>query len=242
MKYRLFVIANLGFIIGILMGLYSKVSIILFLSIFVGGVVAVLGSKYVVSCLKNVQNNRGIRFAGFKKKFYKLFRYCKVYITKMVLITFISFLILGYVVLSFREMKFENFVNDMLTLEIRDNIVGFGIVVSDKANKDYSDVYRIKVLEVNGVRYSNTYCFLRVKKEANKELKYGDLVRFAGEFQESQDRSNFKGFSYKEYLKTINVYGTFEGTYGRVQILKEEHLSWFFLAANKVKNSFERTD
>ena len=47
MKYRLFVIANIGFIIGILMGLYSKVSIILFLSLFVVlcGMVSVLNSK-----------------------------------------------------------------------------------------------------------------------------------------------------------------------------------------------------
>ena len=85
MKYRLFVIANLGFIIGILFGLYSKVSIILFLSIFVGGIVAFFNYKCVIGCLEKVENKRFIRF---KKDLYKLFRYCKVYITKIVLIIF----------------------------------------------------------------------------------------------------------------------------------------------------------
>ena len=66
MKYRLIVIANLGFIIGILLGLYFKVSIILFLSIFVVGVAFWLYNKYVLEKKSKLQKKR----VGILKKLY----------------------------------------------------------------------------------------------------------------------------------------------------------------------------
>lgn len=235
MKYRLIVIANLGFIIGILLGLYFKVSIILFLSIFVVGVAFWLYNKYVLEKKSKLQ----------KKSVWilkKLYRYLKVYISKKVVIVFVVFVVLGYLLLVCKDIKFEKFYEDMNMCILSGNASGYGVIVSDKEDKEYSDVYRIKLLEVNGISYSNVYCFLKLKKQSDSVVKYGDLVRFEGEFQEPQNRTNFKGFSYKEYLKTINVYGTFSSTYNKVAVLRENCLSWAFLMSNKVKLSFERTN
>ena len=83
-----------------------------------------------------MKNGRFISGASFKKKFYKLFRYCKVSITKTVLSVFISFLIFGFVWMSFREIKFENFAGDMLNFGGAEKVVGIGVVVSDREEKD----------------------------------------------------------------------------------------------------------
>lgn len=219
MKYRLLVIANIGFIIGIIVGLYFSKSIILFLSIFVIGLII---------------------FLNLRLKLNKFRRYCKVYLTKKVIITFILFFILGLTLLLFKEGKFENFLQDMLCLQ-NNNIKVYGIIISDKEEKEFNDVYKIKILSANNKNYNNTYCILKLSKVENKSLNYGDLISFIGEFQEPQGRTNFKGYSYKEYLKTINVYGVFKSKYSKVKVLEAEHYGLIYMLSNKVKNSFERS-
>jgi len=248
MKYRLLVIANLGFIIGIIMGLYFKEGIILFLSIFVVGCILYLNYKRFTRYFLKLIDNKKIsylyyeKFIKLKKFIYKMCRYLKIYITKKVLIVFLLFFILGYLLLICKEIKYEKFIQDMSFFEQSGSISGYAVIVSDKEEKEYSNVYKIKVVSVNNRNYSNTYCFINIKKQNEKELKYGDLIYFEGEFLEPQDRTNFKGYSYKEYLKTINVYGTFKTTYNKVHVLEEKNMGFLYLLANKVKNSFKRSD
>lgn len=157
-----------------------------------------------------------------------------------VLKIFLIFVILGMSLLTIKETKFQSFIQDM-EYKKESKIAVYATVVGDKEEKEYSDMYKIKVLNVNGKNYSNTYCLIKLTKQDTQNLKYADLIYFEGTFEKPQDATNFKGFSYKEYLKTINVSGTFKTTYNKIKTLKEENLSMPYLLANKVKKSFERS-
>ena len=264
MKYRLIVVANFGLIIGIIMGLYFSKSIILFLSIFVISLLLLLKNNSLLSIifkwkrenkslssmfLKCEKDNKSLSSILFKWKrenktilsevfkfSYSSLRYLKKYLSKTVLITFIFFLIIGYLLLNLKLEKFQKFLYEVNSLE---SIKVYGIIASDKEEKEYSNMYKLKILNINNKRYYNTYCYIKFNKKDKVEIKYGDLIYFKGEFEEAQDSTNYKGFSYKEYLKTINIYGTFKVSKNKVKVLGENALSSINMLSNKVKNSFE---
>ena len=117
MKYRLIVVANFGLIIGIIMGLYFSKSIILFLSIFVISLLLLLKNKSLSSILfKWKRENKTILSEVFKFSYSSL-RYLKKYLSKTVLITFIIFLIIGYLLLNLKLEKFQKFLYEVNSLE-----------------------------------------------------------------------------------------------------------------------------
>lgn len=234
MKYRLIVVANIGLIIGIIMGLYFSKSIILFLSIFVISLLLLLKKKSFLSILFKSKVGK----TSLGRFLYRSLRYLKKYISKTVLIIFSIFLIIGFLLLTFKAERFQDFIYDMNLLENKD-IKVYAIVVGDKEEKEYSDMYKVKIQSINNKSYYNTYCYIKFNKKDKVEIKYGDLIYFEGEFQEAEDSSNYKGFSYKEYLKTINVYGTFKVSKNKLKVMGENALNSIYMLSNKVKNSFE---
>ena len=50
-----------------------------------------------------------------------------------------------------------------------------------------------------------------------KNLEYGEILEIQGNFSEPSEARNYKGFNYKEYLKTLKIYGTI-----RVELVKKE--------------------
>lgn len=238
MKYRLIAVANLGLIIGIIMGLYFSKSIILFLSIFVIILLLLLRNKSFLSIIFKFKTSK-MFFGKFFKFLYIFLRYLKLYIDKSVLISFGIFLIIGFLLLSFKSEKFQYFLDD-INLLANKNIKVYAIVVSDKEEKEFSNMYKVKIESINIKKYNNTYCYIKLDKNDESNIKYGDLICFEGAFQEAEESSNYKGFSYKEYLKTINVYGTFKIQKNKVKVLGENYLSSIYMLSNKVKNSFEK--
>ena len=145
MKYRLIVVANFGLIIGIIMGLYFSKSIILFLSIFVISLLLLLKNNSLLSIifkwkrenkslssmfLKCEKDNKSLSSILFKWKrenktilsevfkfSYSSLRYLKKYLSKTVLITFIIFLIIGYLLLNLKLEKFQKFLYEVNSLE-----------------------------------------------------------------------------------------------------------------------------
>ena len=117
MKYRLIVVANFGLIIGIIMGLYFSKSIILFFFIFVISLLLLLKNKSLSSILfKWKRENKTILSEVFKFSYSSL-RYLKKYLSKTVLITFIIFLIIGYLLLNLKLEKFQKFLYEVNSLE-----------------------------------------------------------------------------------------------------------------------------
>lgn len=50
------------------------------------------------------------------------------------------------------------------------------------------------------------------KKDYSKELEYGDIITFNGIYKKPNVQRNYGGYDYSLYLKTQNIYGTFDGS------------------------------
>lgn len=172
----------IGYIIGIIWGLYLKISIVLFYTIFIA-----------IYIIVNVQ---------YKKKKFKIlsikryFRYLKIYLKINVIFIIIISSFFSNLIIKKENQKYEN-----LYKEIRDITIS-GVIVSNKIEKEYYNRFKIKVLDE---KFKDTYLYINVAK--NMELEYGDRIEINGEFIEPKTARNYKGFNYKQYLKTLKIYG-----------------------------------
>ncbi len=172
-------IVVIGYIIGIIWGLYCKISIVpfyLFLIVF-----------YVI-----------IRLPKTKKKF-KFFsisrylRYLKLIFKIQFILTIIISSCISNLIIKYQDFRYENTFKDQEEMKI------IAIVISNKKEKEYYNRYKIKTL-------SNENLYINVNKKIN--LEYGDKIEVEGVFQEPQTARNYKGFDYKKFLKTQKIYGT----------------------------------
>ena len=74
-----------------------------------------------------------------------------------------------------------------------------------------------------------------MKKDKNSKPKYGDLIKIDGEYIIPSESRNYKGFDYREYLKTKKIYGTIK-TNNNINILKENNLNFILIVSNNIRN------
>ena len=182
MKRPILIIA-IGYIIGIIWGLYFRISIVpfYFMTIFI---YIIINKKY-----------KKWKFKILSIKRY--FKYMKIYLKFNIILIIIISSFISYTITKIQDNKYSNLYNNVYNLKIT------ATVKSNKTEKEYSNQYKIKIQEG---KYKNTYLYLNVKK--NIELKYGDEIEVQGTYIEPQIKRNYKGFNYKNYLKTKKVYGT----------------------------------
>lgn len=192
MKNRPILVVVIGYIIGILMGLYFNFSIIPFYII--------LTATYTIIRITTNSNTKE-RFKLIS--FHRYFRYIKIIIDrKAILIIVISSIISNSIILI-QNQKYYNLYKNNEQLNLT------GIISSNKQEKEYKDVYKIKVEICNqSKKYNNTYLYLNINKKTKEDLEYGDKVVLQGEFVEPTSQRNNKGFDYKQYLKMKKIYGS----------------------------------
>ena len=108
-----------------------------------------------------------------------------------------------------------------------DNIFCRAIVISNKKEKNYKNSYEIKTLD------NKTKLIIYVSKE--QELKYGDLIEIEGEYIAPDEERNYKGFNYKQYLKTKMIYGTVNVL--DLKVLKNNQANFIFTLSNNLRES-----
>lgn len=97
-------------------------------------------------------------------------------------------------------------------------------VVSKPQEKEYQNIYKIKIESINGnKKYANTHLLLNIKKNKIK-IEYGDKISFNGTYIEPTTSRNYKGFNYKEYLKTIKIYGSFTPN-SEIKVIKKDNVN-----------------
>ena len=209
----------IGYIIGIIWGLYFKTSIVLlFILLLVIYQLLKLILKYIYlfnSHEKIFQNSNKKQFKLFSPKRY--FRYLKLILKFNLILTIIISSFVSNSILRYYNKKYDELYLDGENLEIE------AIVVSNKIEKEYYNRYKIKV---TSSKYKNTYLYVNTKEE----LEYGDIIKVNGEFLEPEVARNFGGFDYKEYLKTLKIYGTVKAK--QVEIEGKKH------GIMKISNSF----
>lgn len=121
--------------------------------------------------------------------------FCVLAIVYIVIIIVLH--LLGVVFLGYDKVYSNLNINSQYT----------GMILDVKDEKDYKDVYVIKLISDN--KYINGKKFLINVKKDNEKLEYGDQINFVGEFLEPDSKRNYGGFDYSLYLKTQKIYGTF---------------------------------
>ncbi len=134
------------------------------------------------------------------KKIKKIKRYLKVLVKKQIIIVAIIGFVIGCGNILIKNKSYKKF--EKINKENR-KMLG---VILDVKEKEFSKVYTIKC---NNNEYNNEFKNKKFLLYTNKSNNYkiGDLCLIEGNLQEISGRRNYKGFSYKEYLKTKSIYG-----------------------------------
>lgn len=104
------------------------------------------------------------------------------------------------------------------------------IVIKEGVEKEYSYTYIIKI--VDG-KYKNKKFILNTNK--NNILQYGDLINIKGEYIIPTESRNYKGFNYREYLKSKKIYGTIKAN-EKIKIIQNKKLNIFLIKSNELRN------
>lgn len=204
----------IGYIIGIIWGLYLKISIVPFYFLLI--------AIYIIIKLPYSKN----KFRIFSVKRY--FRYIKlIFKINIILIIIISSFISNLIV-KYKETKYDNLFQDKQEVEL------IATIISNVQEKEYYNRYKIKT-------NSNENLYISVDK--NIQLEFGDKVQIKGEFQEPQQARNYKGFDYKQYLKTLKIYGTIKVS--KIKVIDKECANKLLQISNsiflKIKSNIEKT-
>lgn len=176
-----------------------------------------ISNKYWTK-LENSNRKIGKKFSILNPKRY--FRYVKLFLNSKVLITIMLFAVIANLVINFQNKNYENTYKD------NEKVKCVAVVISQAKEKQYSYVYKIKVLN------SNKLFYLNVNKKMEKQLEYGDKVKIDAIFQEPSESRNYGGFSYKDYLKTVKIYGTLKAE--NVTVLEKNQGIFLIQIINKV--------
>lgn len=192
MKDRPVLVAVIGYIIGILMGLYFNFSIIPFY-------ILLTAIYTIIRITTNSNTKRRFKLISF----HRYIRYIKIIVNKKVILIILVSSIISNSIIIIQNRKYNNLYQNHKLLYLT------GIIVSNKLEKQYKDVYKVKVETCNqSKKYNNTYVYLNINKKTKADLKYGDKVILQGEFVEPTSQRNKGGFDYKQYLKTKKIYGS----------------------------------
>ena len=207
------------------MGLYFKFSIVL---LYIPIIAVYFVIKIVAIKQKNTVNKKLILFSS--KRY---FRYVKlIFNSKMIFLIIISSIISNSIII-FQNQKYDKLYQD------EEKMILEAIVVGNREEKEYSYIYKIKILHANNnKKYKNTYLYLKMPKKSTKSIQYGDKIRVEGEFIAPTSRRNYGGFDYKEYLKTLKIYGTIDTQ--KVEIIEHNKVNPIFYFANKISLSIKQ--
>ena len=211
MKRPLLVVV-VGYIIGIVWGLYCNCSIAL--------LYAVLSIFYILH--KIIQkSHKKLKLFSFKR----YLRYIKIYFKFSTICTIIFFSLISNIIIQNQNNKYNNLYSNIESIDL------IGVIVSNSQENEYKNSYKIRVESLNkNTKFKNTYLIVNVKKNIN--IRYGDKVEIKGSFINPHTKRNYRGFDYKEFLKTKKIYGTVNAS--NVKVLDENCNNILLTFSNKI--------
>lgn len=201
----------IGVIIGIIYGLYLKKSI---------AIIIILLALFLLL----IKKNKSKKVTCTNKVLYRIIFFLRKR-RKLFLLIFIS-IFFSNLYINFSNQKYEK-----LYKEIPKNIKTEATVVSEAKETEYYYSYDIKI--------KNKKFILYVKKSNPQRLKYGMQISLEGEYIEPTGTRNFKGFNYKEYLKTKKIFGSIKAS--DIRIVKENNVNIILKISNIVRNKIIET-
>ena len=211
MNKRPILVATIGYILGILWGLYFNFSIVL-LHFHIVAIYAII-KRFL---------NKKRRFKLISVKRY--IRYLKLFLNKKTIISIIIISTISNTIILNQNHKYQNLYQE-------ENINIIGIIESNKTEKQYKNTYILKVKSIDkSTKYKDTKIYLSTNK--NRKLEYGDMVKIEGIFKKPEVQRNENGFDYSKYLRTLKIYGTIEAD--NVEIIKKNQVNSVFIFSNNI--------
>lgn len=143
---------------------------------------------------------------------------------KIIVILICLIISIGYV--SILENKYSK-ISDM---PIKEMVT----IISDIQEKEYKKVCTAKIVR------NNKKILINIKMSQDiPSIKYGDSLYIEGEFKQPEEARNYKGYNYKQYLKTKKIIGTVE--LGKVKILKSSNGSFIHNIQKYIRDTINGT-
>ncbi len=209
MKQRPILVAVIGYMIGILGGLYFQFSIVLCYILF-------LATYFIVKKFFKNHKQHGFKLLSFSR----YSRYLKLVINTKVIFIFMFFSMISNSIVLFQNHQYEYLYQDGETVEVT------GIVVSQKKEKPYYNLYQIKVLDSKSFDL-----YIQVSKK-NNELEYGDKVKLQGEYKKPSEQRNYGGYDDKQYLKILKIVGRVK--VNQIEVIAKKQLNVVLQSANNI--------
>lgn len=207
MKQRPILVAVIGYMIGILWGLYFRFSIVLCY-------ILILATYYILKKFFRFKRKHRFKLLSFRR----YSRYLKLIINVKVIFIFIIFSSISNGIVLLQNEQYENLYQDGEMVEI------IGIVVSQKIERSYYNLYQIKVLNSKSFNL-----YIQVSKK-NKELEYGDQVKLQGMYQKPSKKRNHGGYDDSQYLKTQKIAGRVKVS--QVEVVEKKQRNVILQCAN----------
>lgn len=209
---RPILVATLGYIIGIIVGLYCKFSIVLFY--IIGSII------YAIYKILKKTNNKKFNILSIRR----YIRYIRIYLNSKVILLLIISSIISNSIVNYKNTQYlkiqESLSSNKIQLE--------GIVISNKEEKEYYNKYKVKS------QYNNIKINFYITVSKREKIEYGDKIIFFGEYERPEISRNYKGFDYAQYLKQLKICGTIKCE--NAKVLSKNQLNKILLLANKIKN------
>ena len=152
----------------------------------------------------------------------RYFRYFKTIFTKNVVVLIIISSIISNSIVLIQNYKYE---------KIYKNSKGREIKINGKIVEILNEKYKVKIISK---KYKSLYIYLQSKEK----LEFGDEVSIYGKYELPNQARNYKGFDYREYLKTLKIIGTVKAN--KVTIIKNNSINYFFTKIYKLKICFSK--
>ena len=153
---------------------------------------------------------------------------------KNVICLYLAVLCISCVYVNFKNLDYEN---KYIELD-ESNIEVVGTVVNEIEEKDNLYTFTIKTDLVNGKKQRDLLKVSLKKKSVDLEnIKYGNKLVISGMYNEPGRARNYKGFDYKNYLKSQKIYGIVSGT--DVIVLKENNVNLIDRFINYIKSKIK---
>lgn len=157
-------------------------------------------------------------FSNNNKFIYR--RYFKIFLKSFFLIFGLSSII-GNLLVLYSDYKWSNFYENDEKVQLN------AVIESDLIEKNYYYECKIKISEG---KYKNRKLILKVKKNKDISINYGQKIYLTGKYREPEIQRNDNGFNYKLYLKSQKVYGSIVCNSYSIKVIKERDVN--FLSFN----------
>lgn len=211
---RPIVVAIIGYIIGIIVGLYLQISMVPFC------ILIIVTEIIYKQLLKNKRKHQKLKLFSIKR----YFRYVKIFINSKVILLIVITSLISNTLILIQNQRYEKMYT---LLSSKENIKLTGIVISNKEEKQYYNKYKIEAK----IQNKNFRFYIMTDKKIN--LEYGDKIKLNGEYKRPEVQRNYKGFDYSKYLKQLKIYGTIKCS--KIEILDKEQTNKIFQIAEQTK-------